>query len=445
MTPALTAPRTAPATPEAGFAGRSVNGPGDGASLASVPLPPVEGPARFVAHAADIAAQLRDHAVERPGGGITWQLPAGHDGERAPNLGPHLYDGILGVALFLAALDHLRARDDHRELVLRSITPLRRTLRELVRDTARAQRVRMQVGGFVGLGAFVYAFVRLGEWLREPALTGEAHDLTRLFTPECIGADDHLDVVNGSAGAVLALLALDAAAPGANDGGCTPLEVASACAAHLLERRTSYQGRPRAWAGPGTPPLGGFAHGATGIACALLRLFARTGDPVLSFAALEGFAFERSLFDPDAGNWLDPRTGGLLEQSAWCHGAPGMALGRLAARDVHDCGEELDFLLRATRAIPDLPLDHLCCGNLGRAEILLAAHQALGDPALRDEARALADRTTARAQAAGGFALVRPGEAPGLRPAFFHGLSGVGYALLRLARPGTLPCILRME
>ncbi|HYR09637.1 MAG TPA: lanthionine synthetase LanC family protein, partial [Longimicrobium sp.] len=172
--------------------------------------------------------------MERPGGGITWRTPPGAEREQAPaNVGPHLYDGVLGIALFLAALDHVRSRDDHRELVTRAIAPLRRTLRELVRDPDRAQRLRFQVGGFVGLGAFVYSFVRIGGWLGEPALVGEAHDLTRLLTSDCVRGDKHLDVVDGSAGAVLALLALDGVAPEAGAAGATPLELAATCARHL--------------------------------------------------------------------------------------------------------------------------------------------------------------------------------------------------------------------
>jgi lantibiotic modifying enzyme len=401
---------------------------------------------RFLAHASAIAAVLRDNAVEKPGGAITWPGPPALDGKSTPFAGPHLYDGILGIALFLAAHDHVSRGKDNRDLVLRAIHPLRLALRELVRDPGRAARIRMQVGGLVGLGAYVYAFVRIGQWLGEEALIGEAHGLTRLFTHERIRADRQLDVVGGCAGAVLGLLALDRAAPRANSEGVTPIGLASACATHLLEQRSSHEGRPRAWAAPGKPPLGGFAHGASGIGYALLRLFDRTGDERLRDAAWEAFAFERSLFEPRQRNWLDLRTGRLLEQSAWCHGAPGIALSRLASPGFDEGGTgELQELLQMARSIPDAPLDHLCCGNLGRADILLCAGEVLGDSTLKDDARELAARTVDRAEAAGGFSLRRPGEASGLRPAYFHGLSGVGYALLRLATPRTLPCILRLE
>ncbi|MBV9107994.1 MAG: hypothetical protein JO306_01140 [Gemmatimonadetes bacterium] len=381
--------------------------------------------------------------MELPGGAVTWHAPAG-EGRAAATLGPHLYDGVAGVALFLAALDRVRGGREHSELALRAVEPLRRAFRQLARDPDRAGRLRLQTGGMVGLGSAVYAFTRLGQWLDEASLLEDAHAVTALLTPARIAEDTKLDVVEGCAGAILALLALDAAAPGAD----APLRIAAACAAHLLRARASAGGAPRAWAAAGKPALGGFAHGAAGIAHALLRLGARTGDEALREAAVEGFAFERTLYDPAAGEWLDPRTGRPLELCAWCHGSPGAALARAASLDVHGGAavrEELGWFLRDTRTRADDSLDHLCCGNLGRAEILLSAHLALGDAALLDEARAVAGRALRRARAAGGFALTRPGEAPGFRPAFFRGVSGVGYALLQLAAPGTLPCILRLE
>lgn len=399
--------------------------------------------ARCVGAAEVIAAELRQSVVELPGGAVTWHAPA-DDGRAAAALGPHLYDGVTGVALFLAALDRVRGSGEHRGLVLRAVEPLRRAFRQLARDPDRAERLRLQVGGMVGLGSAVYAYVRLGQWLEDASLLEDAHAVTALLTTARIVADTKLDVVEGCAGAILALLALAAAAPGAD----APLRIAAECAAHLLRARTATEGAPRAWAAVGKPALGGFAHGAAGIGHALLRLAARTGDLKLREAAVEGFAFERALYDPAAGEWLDPRTGRALEQRAWCHGSPGAALARAGSLDVHGGTApraELGWFLRDTRALADVSLDHLCCGNLGRAEILLSAHQVLGDAALLDEARAIAVRALRRARAAGGFALTRPGEAPGFRPAFFRGASGVGYALLRLAAPVTLPCILRLE
>ncbi len=107
--------------------------------------------------------------------------------------------------------------------------------------------------------------------------------------------------------------------------------------------------------------------------------------------------------------------------------------------------EEIRVALDATRSHPLTALDHLCCGNLGRAEILLHASRVLTRPALSDDALGVAGRVLRRAGVSGGFGCA-PHAEPGLAdPSFFRGDSGVGFTLLRLADPGGLPCPLLLE
>ncbi|HEX2095305.1 MAG TPA: lanthionine synthetase LanC family protein [Longimicrobiaceae bacterium] len=398
-----------------------------------------------MSRAAAISDRIREQASGPRDGSVVW-LARSADPDRTPSapLGPYLYGGTTGVALFLAALDHVRDRTDNRETVLRALAPVRRKLTELVGDPERARGVRMPVGGLVGLGALVYALVHIGRWIDEPVLIREAHDSTLLLTPERILADDQFDVVRGCAGAVLALLVLDQVTSDPNARGATPLDLANACADHLLDSRVSRDGGPRTWRAAGLPPLTGFAHGAAGIGYALLRLFLRTGAERLRDAALEAFAFEQTLFDPVEDNWWDPRFGRPLQLAAWCYGAPGMALSRLGTPETAR-GEEAARMLKMTQSLPDAPVDTLCCGNLGRVEILLHAHRVLGGDDLLEAARALAERTLERADTRGDFAVSPPGEEPESELALFCGSSGIGYTLLRLARPAALPSPLCME
>lgn len=383
----------------------------------------------FMTAAGEVSRLLEKVNVRLPDGSVVWRAPDG----RA--LGPHLYDGATGTAVFLAAYDFVLGGDAHQDTVLGTLARLRRKLRELVADPTRAARLALPVGGMMGLGSWIYGLVRIGGWQGDPSLVEDAHHATVLFTPERIAADRRLDVVAGGAGAILALLALDTVRPGPNPAGDTPLELAAAFAAHLLERRVPAAGGHRAWPDSEGRVLGGFAHGTSGNAFALLRLFARTGDPALREAAVEGIAFERTLFDAMTDTWWDPRSGGLLRDVAWCHGAPGIALARLGSLDVYDGPEvrtELRMLLRKTRSAADAVLDDLCCGNAGRAEILLRADRSLADGSTLADARALALRVIGRG-------------APGGGPTLFRGLAGIGYTLLRLADPERLPCILSLE
>ncbi|HEX2202162.1 MAG TPA: lanthionine synthetase LanC family protein, partial [Longimicrobium sp.] len=154
----------------------------------------------FVAHADRLAACVAAAAVETATG-VAWPLP----GRSRPSF--HLYDGTLGVALFLAAHARLRGADAHRDLALRAAAPLRRTLVALVRDPAKAAETVLPLGGMIGLGGYVYGLVRIGEWLESPETVRDAGEAAALFTDARIDRDERLDVVGGCAGAVLALLA----------------------------------------------------------------------------------------------------------------------------------------------------------------------------------------------------------------------------------------------
>jgi lantibiotic modifying enzyme len=241
-------------------------------------------------------------------------------------------------------------------------------------------------------------------------------------------------VVKGSAGAILALLALDTIDGGRNGAGETPRSLAVRCAAHLLDSRVATPCGARAWACPGVGPLTGFAHGASGIGHALLRLFARTGDPALRLAALEGFAFERALHLPEQGDWWDPRFGRPLRQNAWCYGATGMSLARAEAMDDRACVADLRAMVPIARDRSE-PVDHLCCGTMGRADVLLTLSRRLDDRSLAASARTLTRGILAAADARGAFALAEGDAAQGSALGLFSGIAGIGYGLLRQARP----------
>lgn len=402
----------------------------------------------LVNRALSIAGYIRNEAVTANHGEAVWFTPPPAPGRLRRALDPHLYSGTMGVVYFLAALDHVRGTSEYRDLILRGTAPLRRKIVELAADAERAERNRVPVGGLVGIGSFIYGLVRVGQWLGDPTMLTDAHLATRLLTRERIQADDQLDVVRGCAGAILALLALDEVAPGPNAGGHTPLDLAWICADHLMERRVSHGDTPRAWPIEGRSPRTGFAHGAAGTGYALLRMFARTGAEPLRGAALEAFAFERRLYDAGRRTWWDPPYDRFLQLHSWCFGAPGMVLSRLQALGMEDGAElqaELAEALDITVTYHDEPVDHLCCGNLGRADILLSAARTLNCAELLDAARALAQRAIARAPTEEDFGLIPPGTVPVLRLSLFRGVAGIGYVLLRLAHPDRLPSPLCME
>jgi lantibiotic modifying enzyme len=141
------------------------------------------------------------------------------------------------------------------------------------------------------------------------------------------------------------------------------------------------------------PNLTGLSHGASGIALALFQLYGATGRSEFRDLALEGVHYERGLFDSGKGNWPDLRyvrksANQLSDQHQfpifWCHGAPGIAISRLAgwrhSRDI-ECLDEARLAFRSTydwcsRALEqDQAAGCLCHGLAGNAMILLYSQE----------------------------------------------------------------------
>ncbi|MGE5707832.1 MAG: lanthionine synthetase LanC family protein, partial [Bacteroidota bacterium] len=290
------------------------------------------------------------------------------------------------------------------------------------------------IGGFNGVPSVCYSLARCADFLAEPSLRERARFFAHRLTPEQIKNDRTFDVLSGSAGAILALLALH---DSTGDERC--LETAILAGDHLLASRSE-----NAWVTMDNTCLGGFSHGTSGIAPALLKLFERTGNDAYRAAAEAALEWEATLFSPEAENWRDLR-GETGFGVSWCHGAPGIALGRFLSLPILDTPRvraDLEVALSTTRKIPLVAKDPPCCGNTGRADILLEAGRHFGRPEWIEASRGILAQCRFLAERDGGFAL------DGLprrlsQPSFFTGLAGIGYMFLRQIHP--LPCVLALS
>jgi type 2 lantibiotic biosynthesis protein LanM len=422
------------------------------AKVAPRPAPAADGddgmagpPSReaFVEPALALAKTIRARAIRAEDGSATWISPqylVQADRYQLQPMGYDLYGGTCGVSLFLAAAEQFSPRDGYGELALAAIRPLRGALRERPERLART----MDIGGGSGLGSVVYSLVRVSHLLDESSLLEDARRAGDLITEERIAADESLDVLAGAAGAILGLVTLYEAQPDPEI-----LERAIACGAHLTDARTASEAGPRAWATVRGVLTTGFSHGAAGIAYALLRLYEHTQDQRLLEAAQEGIAYEDTTYSPEIGNWAAYRKHDEPSYAwQWCYGAPGIGLARLGSLRIlntRQVREDIELALRATREIELQPVDRLCCGNMGRTEVLLAAGERFLRPELSETARAHVWRVVTRAELAGGFVpdplLPRQVHSPG----FFRGTAGIGYELLRMAHPEQLPSVLMWE
>jgi type 2 lantibiotic biosynthesis protein LanM len=392
-----------------------------------------------------IGREFLDRAV-RTGESLTWTL-------QPPGVTPvgaeahYLDGGSLGPALFLSALaqvtgDRSWAEAARLASAAASAFAARSDLRAAIAGTP------LGIGG--GLGSLIYGLLWIGKLLGDDSYIDLAARVARSLEPADTGSDRDTDVLGGSAGAILALLALQ------NEIGGPFLDRASAYGEHLIAAQVHTHWGSN-WLSRDGRLLSGFAHGAAGIAYSLIRLFEATGKRTYLEAALRGHRYERAVFSPLHRNWPLIRSAGHLPgnvavvMTAWCHGAPGIGLARALVRDTvigddPEVAGEIDVALTTTAALPGNPGDHLCCGNIGRCEVLLTAGRRLARQSAIDAATALATRVEQQVLRRQRFQFVASGyEYIVFDATFFHGLSGIGYQLLRLAAPSDLPSVMAFE
>ncbi|WP_375765797.1 type 2 lanthipeptide synthetase LanM family protein [Archangium gephyra] len=354
-------------------------------------------------------------------------------------LGSDVYEGVGGLTLFFAYLARETGRADFEQLARAGL--------ETVRDAWRNPDPNdAGVGAYVGRTSSAYVLVHLAALWNQPELLDEVITGLPALEP-LIDADTRLDLLSGSAGCALVLLGLHA-----RTGDSRLLEAARRCGERLLVTAQPCPEGGVGWKGPaGLRPLSGFSHGAAGIAYALLELASATGDTRYRDLAEQALTYERALFVPERGNWKDLREPESSAEGAstgfmvtWCHGAPGIALGRLCSLRHMDGGEiraELDTALDTTLREGFSGSHCLCHGDLGNVEPLYLAGEVLGEPRWSHIARERAAHILHQGRTRGWLCgLPRGTETPGL----LMGLAGIGYGLLRLASPERVPSVLTL-
>jgi type 2 lantibiotic biosynthesis protein LanM len=425
------------------------------ATLAPVrPRPPKpvyqlhEAPARagrpeFLAAARAVADRLEKLAIHGEDD-VSWVGLAAVQ-ERAWSLvplGTDLYDGLPGVAFFLAYIGSVTEDERYTRLARAALQTLRHSLR------FRPDGVS-SIGAFAGWGGLLYAWTHLGVLWGDGELIAE----TEAFVERLGGLiekDGGLDVIDGSAGCVLTLLRLERCLPCPQKA----LDAAVRCG-HRLIARAQPAGQGVGWMTrvPSKVPLAGLSHGAAGMAWALLSLAARTGERHFEQCARQAIAYERGLFSAERRKWPDlrdfpgePAGAGRFEcMTAWCHGGAGIGLARLTCLPYVDdpaVRGEIDVALETTRA-EGFGWNHsLCHGDLGNLELLAQAGRVLGDVHWHGEAERVGDAILETIDRDGWVCANPVGvESPGL----MTGLAGIGHGLLRLAEPDRVPSVLILE
>lgn len=364
--------------------------------------------------------------------GVRWVDADDRLGGTALDLGA----GTAGTLLALAELVSEIGDDTHRTVLMQGAS-------HLAQRQAMCPRLPGLYVGEAGIGA---ALLRCGQVLGEPALIEEA---TRRSAWVADQPHRSPDLYVGSAGRLRVHLMLW-------DETGEPAALAAAIAAGEALLHAAEHGPVGAvwWTiPPGYEPSSGnaylgYAHGAAGIADALLDLFEATGrEDVLQ--AVRGTACWLAAHRVDVlhgrGLHWPSVVGGTPGGAYWCHGAGGIGTFLIRAAEsgcVADAGVLAHRAGLTVAAATRWMNPTQCHGLAGSIELLLDLYRATGDASWLEQARAFGTLMEAFAVERGS-GLVWPSEAPGsFAPDYLTGYAGVATCLLRLAAPKRLPHLL---
>lgn len=368
-----------------------------------------------------------------------------------------LYTGTAGIAHALdavaavtgdAEIDEL-ARAAFDQVAKRSVL-IAETLAGLEKKPGAAE---FGTGAFGPFGGAIYALAHASVRHDRPEYATAAASLLPAIAG-LVDDDPLLDVVSGSAGAILSLLSLESAAPG---GGA--LELAVRCADRLLATRREI-GDGWGWVTPINPdaPLAGFSHGASGIAYAFARLNDVMPRPSYARAVRHALHYERTVYDTDLRTWRDLRPanlGGRTVMNAWCHGAPGIAVARAEFRRLGTVPELAGLIEddrhKAVLAAISTGLDldpvsglgnhSLCHGDVGNLLLIEAGHDPGTEPEVADLLPRVWNTLLHEGRENGWLCGVPNGvETPGL----MTGIAGIAWGLARMADPERVPDLMTL-
>lgn len=349
---------------------------------------------------------------------------------------PGLYSGAAGELLFHLEF-HRRTGDP---AALADAARIGRTL-------AAAIPASSDAGLYSGLGGIGFALHELAKSSPDPAWAEGARQATRkiasLAQPRGAGVQwtEVTDIISGSAGTGLFLLAMKETALAAKAGDRL-LELAEAS-----EHGSLWKMDPKF---PRVMP--NFSHGTAGVAYFLARLYEETKDRKYLTAAESGARHLLAIADQQGESCrIHHHTPGGedLFYLGWCHGPTGTA--RLFFQLFKVTGDRrwMEAVRKSANAlltsgIPETRTPGFwnnvgqCCGDAGAAEFLLSLHRETGDRRYLDFAKRLTDHILGAA-ARDGSGLkwihaenrVSPQEVKA-QTGYMQGSAGIGIWLLRL-------------
>jgi lantibiotic modifying enzyme len=384
-------------------------------------------------------------------GWITLQPSAG--GPPVFTTGDSLYNGSLGVAVFLAALDAHRGTS-------RDIDTVRAVARPLLNRSAE-QFLEADRFGMAGIGGTVYGLELLTRYTDDnrfrdravaviEAATGDdgrlaatgsatgtdpmdsgAEHASDESTPAEAHSTDLVDFVHGVAGLLAAALALP-------EGSVAP-SLLTGLGDTLVSRQRTDGTHAGGWPGTESVPTVGLAHGVHGVALSLGRLYDRTGYERYHRAVTDALSFSRTA-RVEEGWTTGPGTDQTEVRSGWCWGSAGIGLA------LHDLAQTTglvrqDAIKHAIKTTDGVEIDSdcLCHGTASTLALLVREDNET------DQTAAVRFAHNHLLSDGSEYDLRHDRHGAVLRPSLMRGRAGIGYQLLRSIDPTTIHPITLFE
>lgn len=352
-----------------------------------------------------------------------------------------LFNGNLGIAITYAAAYKIFKTNIYKEIAHNSMKVIDNHLKDF------NTKIQKPVGFYSGLGGCLYS-LKLGiKWLEHKNYIEKINKIVQ-HLPYYIKNDDTLDIISGSAGLIIALYEIREYLN--YEKLCSLL---SLCVNQILDKYPNPSELADITYHCSTQPLLGFSHGVSGFAYALQISTKFVSDSRIGKWITDGLSYERQFYSAEKNNWPDFRNldsrahqsndKNSVYMTAWCHGATGILLSRIAMKNHSYYDNYIDHEIKnALKNVIDYGFKSdnfcLCHGLMGNFDTLqLAYEHGYVDKAILTKFKNMILNKIYREGISVNYKL-NPFETPNL----MIGGAGVIYQLIRMIHPTKIPSLL---
>lgn len=354
-----------------------------------------------------------------------------------------MYAGLSGINLFFLYLYQSTSEPRFKEISDRLLEQLVRRSEKLITNKDSGN---IPFGLIDGISGVIYLLCHAS------ALAGDSRYFSSVenilaWLDTRIGKEEAFDILSGYSGVIIASALYYRLSKSEQ-----ALNLAIKLGGYLKESAQEME-TGLGWTYGQPIPLTGLSHGVSGVALALLELDAIHPQGSWAETALGALQYENSHLVEKAGNWKDFREHimksappSYVNMMAWCNGAPGIGIGRARMLklkpELSMLMSDVSTALRSTYNLGFGQNHSVCHGDFGNLETLLVGNELMRNPDLQKGISSICNGLVTSIRL-NGYVCGTPLNVE--TPGFFTGVAGIGYQLLRLANPESIPSVLGLE